>query len=537
VRAASLAAIALACAAPLPGPLPHVVSAEPHGAVAPDDVTVEIAFSAPVDARGLEDGRFFALCRREDLREVVLQAEMDQGLGAGAPVVPARAVLDAARTRVVLRPTAALDPDGAWAAVLSRRARSADGRPVLDPEGRPRTFALLFETGPAVDRAPPSPRWRTPPHGPAPANVASLRVAYDEPVEGALALGPGAPPSHAIAVAQEVLGLDLASPLAAGELAVDVTGVHDLAGNASAPLAPLAVSACTADAAPPLAPGVRATARELSVEIEGVLSGMGRLAGEVSSRPGEPACGIAPEAPATAALEGEVLPCPGWDPCAPAATSCPAAIEVRGLCPGARVLVRLATEDLAGHRGAPAEWMEIGALPPRPAPVVTEVLADADAPEAGGEYVEVANLGTGDADLTGFALAKRGTSGAYTRCKLAPLSGGPIPPGAHALVVGGAYDGRYPLPEGTPLYRCGATSLDGGLANDRPVALALEDALGEVVSTAGIVEGVERCTQGSLERIHPAGPDASSSWACPGTSTPGVCNRSTPPEECPKRPW
>ena len=527
----------LACSAQEPSPLPRIVSATPAGAVAPDAVSIEILVSAPLDPAGVEDGRFFALCRREDLREVVSQAESEGGIAAGAPVVPARAALVEGRTRAVLTPTAPLEPDRAWAAVLSKRVRSADGRPVLDPEGHLRTFALLFETGPAADRTVPTGRWILPPHGPAPANLAALRVAFDEPVTGALALGPAAPTARAITVAADVLGLDLSGPLPAGVLALDSRAVHDASGNGAAPIAPLMVSACGLVAAPAIAAEVRTTAGELSAKVETSLAGMGRIVAEVSAYPGEPACGMAPEAPAVATVSGEVAACPGWDPCLPAAVKCPAKLEVRGLCPGQQVRMRISAEGLAGHRTEPGVWMAVSSLPPHPAPALTEVLADADTPEAGGEYVEVANLGTGDADLTGYSLAKRAASGSFTRCQLTLASGGPVPPGGHALVVGGAYDGRYPLPAGTAVYACGTTALAGGLANDRPVALALEDPMGEQVSTIGIQEPVQRCPQGSLERVHPAGPDAASNFACPGAKTPGACNRSTPPEECPKRPW
>jgi hypothetical protein len=529
----------LACTAPPPPSLPRIVSATPTGPVAPDAVTVEILVSAPLDPAGLEDGRFFALCRREDLRDVVAQAESEDGIAAGAPVVPARAALADGRTRAVLTPAAPLQPDQAWAAVLSRRARSADGRPVLDPEGHLRTFALLFETAAAVDRKAPVGRWILPPHGPAPANLASLRVAFDEPVSGALALGRGSPGARAVTVAADVLGLDLSGPLPSGNLALDARGVRDASGNGAAPIAPIAVSACSTSAAPVVAADAQVAPGELSVSVEASLAGMGRLVAELSAYPGEPSCGAAPEAPAVATVLGDVAACPGWDPCSPAAVECPARLEVRGLCPGQPVRMRLATEDLAGHRSQPGAWVAVSSLPPRPAPALTEALADADTPEAGGEYVEVANLGTGDADLTGYSLAKRTASGSFSRCQLTPaaMEGVPIPPGGHALVVGGAYDGRYTLPPETVLYHCGNTALAGGLANDRPVALALEDPTGQQVSTMGIQEAVQRCPQGSLERVHPAGPDAASNFACPGARTPGACNRSTPPEECPKLPW
>ena len=537
MRRAALLLSALACAAPLPEPLPRVVSVAPSGAVAPDDVAVEVTFSAPIDPKGVEDGRFFALCRRDDLHAVVAAAESEAGIAPGTPVVAARATLAANATRAVLRPAAPLEPDQAWAAVLSYRVRSAEGRPILDAEGKARTIAVMFETGAPVDRVAPRPRWILPPHGPVPANTASLRVGFDEPVAGTLALLSVGPGARAVTAAADVLGLDLATPLAPGTLDLDLGGVRDLTGNAALTLDPLAVSACRAEAPPAVGPDVHATAGPLSVSIEGSIRGMGRLVAEVSASAGDSSCGTAPAAPSTMIVSGDVLACPGWDPCVPAALSCPATVEVKGICPGQGLRARLATEDLAGHRGEFGPWLEVSALPPQPIPVLTEVLADADAPEAGGEYAEVANIGTGDLDLAGDVLAKRSASGRFTRCAITALNGARIAPGAHGVVVGGAYDGRYQLPPGTAVYRCGGSSLDGGLANDRPVALALEDAAGQVLSTAGIAEPPQRCSAGALERIHPRDPDTASNWACPGARTPGACNASTPPAECPRRPW
>jgi hypothetical protein len=170
--------------------------------------------------------------------------------------------------------------------------------------------------------------------------------------------------------------------------------------------------------------------------------------------------------------------------------------------------------------------------------VITEVLADAASPEAGGEYVEVANLGSGEADLAGFRLAKRGSSGAVSRCDVEPLDG-PIPPGGHGLLVGGAWDGRHLLPAGVRLLRCGAGALAGGLASDRAPELALESPDGAVASGLGWAAPSIRCVERSVERVHPAGPDEPSNLACarapPGT--PGACNGATPAGECPRRPW
>jgi hypothetical protein len=202
------------------------------------------------------------------------------------------------------------------------------------------------------------------------------------------------------------------------------------------------------------------------------------------------------------------------------------------------VKVRFLAEDLAGNRATPGPWMVAATGSPAPRVVLTEVLADAASPQAGGEFVEIANLGSGDADLTGWKLAKRSTSGAISRCTLEPR-GGVLSPGGHGLVVGGGWDGRYAMPAGVPLFHCGATSLAGGLADDRAPSIALESASGAVVSGFGWAGPSLRCTGRSTERIQPGGEDAASNLACakeaPGT--PGACNGNTPEGDCPRRPF
>jgi hypothetical protein len=414
--------------------------------------------------------------------------------------------------------------------------RSASGRAVLDPTGRRRVLVSGFRTGPLPDRAPPVPRWVLPPAGPVPANLAEVRVAFSEPVQGALAV-PGVPAAPAAPGPAE-LSLRLLGPLPAGTLAPSLEGVRDAAGNRPPPLAPLPVSPCRDELPPAVdAASLRLLPSDGAIAAAAVAGEPVRLGLEVAVPAGEPACGEVPPAPGSRVAWGEVAPCAGWDPCA-AAGRCPAAAVAGGLCPGRRHRVRVRAVDLAGHEGAPGAWIEVATAPPVARPAITEVLADAAAPEAGGEYVEVANLGSGDADLGGWRLAKRGPSGTVSRCTIeAPAP--PVPPGGHALLVGGAWDGRYAVPPGVPLLRCGASALAGGLASDRAPELALEAPDGAVASGFGWAAPSLRCAGRSVERIHPAGPDAPDDAACtpapPGT--PGACNAATPAEECPRRPW
>lgn len=177
--------------------------------------------------------------------------------------------------------------------------------------------------------------------------------------------------------------------------------------------------------------------------------------------------------------------------------------------------------DAEGRRLPSVSTFETGAAAgPPPWPALTEVRADAATPEAGGEYVELANLGEGRLDLYGHRLAKRTSSGALSSCALP--ADAILAPGAAALVVGGAYDGRYAPPAGTALLACGGSALLGGLANDRPPEILLLGPDGAVAASFGQGGSAPICPA-AVVRLDPAAPDEASSLACSeGEGTPGV---------------
>ncbi len=298
--AAAIVAL-LACGLPPPEPLPRIVAASPLGEGVSTLAAAEIRFEVPVDPDGLLDGRRLVLVGSDALRAAIAAVESDDGAATLAGAVAVAATLEDGGTRVVLRPRAPLRGFTAYAVVLSSRVRAADGRAMLDPEGRRRTFVSSFATG-------------------------------------------------------------------------------------------------------------------------------------------------APEGPP-------------------------------------------------------------------PAPALTEVLADAATPEAGGEYVEVANLGAAPLDLAGWRLAKRTATGALSSCAIGvPPGTAPLRPGAVALLAGGAWDGRYALPAGVPVLACGSTALLGGIANDRAPDLLLADPGGTVRATLGAA-GAPICPA-ALEKVDPAGPDLPENLAC-----------------------
>lgn len=304
---AVLAGAALSCGLPEPEPLPRIVGVAPEGEDVPTTTGAEIRFGAPVDPAGITDGRLLVLAPSESLRAAMEAVEAEEGAAAFAGAVPADVALEDGGARVVLRPRAPLRAFAAYALVLSERVRAADGRPMLDPDGRRRTFVASFATG-----------------------------------------APDGPPA---------------------------------------------------------------------------------------------------------------------------------------------------------------------------APAVTEVRSDAETPEAGGEYVELVNLGEGALDLAGWRLVKRTASGSLSSCAIAPPAGAVVAPGAVGLVVGGAWDGRHAVPEGVVIARCGATSLAGGLANDRAPDLVLADPTGVAAATFG-AGGGPICPV-AAEKVDVRGADEAGNIACTEGS-PGV---------------
>jgi hypothetical protein len=165
--------------------------------------------------------------------------------------------------------------------------------------------------------------------------------------------------------------------------------------------------------------------------------------------------------------------------------------------------------DAQGRKRPTVATFQTGRAPGLAArPVIVEVRADAETPEAGGEYLIVENRGAGSLDAFGHQLQKTSPAGHVTSCTLGE---GRLASGAWALVAGAAYDQRYQLPAGTPVWTCGSTALLGGLANDRFPSLRLVDPEGTELSTAGASGGPTCAIAG---RLDPDGADQPGNWGC-----------------------
>jgi len=187
--------------------------------------------------------------------------------------------------------------------------------------------------------------------------------------------------------------------------------------------------------------------------------------------------------------------------------------------------------DPEGHRRTFVGTFSTEAGPP-PRPVLTEVRAVAATPQSGGEYVEVLNLGDEPLDLSGWRLEKRTSTGTLGGCTVADTLT-PLPVGAYGLLTSGAWDGRYPAPAGLVRFTCGASTLAGGLSDERAPEVRLLDPSGVALATFGQDDAAPWCPA-AVERIDPLAPDAPSNLACAlDEGTPGWCNSVTPPERCP----
>ena len=201
------------------------------------------------------------------------------------------------------------------------------------------------------------------------------------------------------------------------------------------------------------------------------------------------------------------------------------------VAPTLRDLEGRAVLDPEGHRRTFVGTFTTVAGPP-PRPVLTEVRAVAESPQAGGEYVELLNLGEEPLDLSGWRLEKRTSTGSLAGCTVATAAE-MLAPGAFGLLTSEAWDRRYPVPAGTVRFTCGSSTLAGGLSDERPPEVRLLDPAGALLATFGQGDAAPPCPA-AVERIDPLAPDQADNLACAEEEgTPGWCNSVTPPGWCP----
>lgn len=163
-------------------------------------------------------------------------------------------------------------------------------------------------------------------------------------------------------------------------------------------------------------------------------------------------------------------------------------------------------------------------IPPRPAwPVITEVLCN-PANEDCDEFIELFFPGPGQADITEFIITDNDTQD-----QLIPVTTQFLLSGSYCVILDPEYENGtqpYDIPQSTPIFNPGNTTIGDGLSGTDPVIL-LHDST--EVSTYGTPEdntdGIpwDPGCNFSVERINFSLPDIESSWfSSPEGPTPGM---------------
>ena len=194
------------------------------------------------------------------------------------------------------------------------------------------------------------------------------------------------------------------------------------------------------------------------------------------------------------------------------------------LAPDSTFHLRLQAWDLYGN-GPTLSPDVVFSTPPAPPPAqlaITEVMY-APVSKTTGQFVEIANVGPGPVDLTGFRLS----DGDYWD-SLQPFAGGPteLAPGSLAVVVDPDFAGDYPLPAGTTLVTASGHAICDGLLASRPLRLFTATDATTPLSTYS-AEITSAPVGVSVERASPGAPDDATGWCLspdPTGSSPGRAN-------------
>lgn len=503
-RVSALLPAALAACANVPGlgevpdagSDPAVASVAPAPGLVDSSAAFTVTFSAAMD-----EGQLLAASGRSET--VALAAEGDAERAAAAMehaqlsaherelLVAASADVSADRRALTLTPDQPL-PAGGWVLLVSPRLK--------DDFGRHLTAArYAFQVAAAAATTSAQLVW-PPAGGEAPANLAVVRAYAGA---GRLSLVGSQGQAIAAAEAHGPVALQLAAPLQSGE-----TYTLSLDGTADEKQA-FRVATCARSASPALQGGLaQLSVRDTAVTAAVVLDWPVHLTVEVADGSG-----------AIFGTADEIQCAPPV--CGPQSFVCAASVRIDGLAPATGYLLRVTASDDFGHtlRGPPQPF---STLAPLPRVVLTEVMASGTA----GEYVEIANVGPGAADLD--ALALQGPDGVLRPVlAVAPPLPVVLAPGARALAVGASFDATlYPaLPASTPILRASTQRLLGrGLSDAAPPSFALMTLAPVPLELSRFPGGGAQCGSGqSLQRDESVAPGEMASWSCGAEGgTPGA---------------
>jgi hypothetical protein len=214
-------------------------------------------------------------------------------------------------------------------------------------------------------------------------------------------------------------------------------------------------------------------------------------------------------------LDGGELDCLGA-PCpilgAPVRTPVPGsaplafahAVAVNGLTVGLTYRAVVSAEDDVGNVASAAITF---VTEPLPKLAVNEVMADPDGTENAGEYIELANFGEVELDVSGWRVEVTGNS----TCRATLPTPTVVAPGAFLLVVGAAFvPGTYGLADDTPMARSRGNNICGSGLLNAGVQVTVFEPSGRPISSMG--KHVRPKAGRSTERTSPEAVDVAASF-------------------------
>lgn len=510
---------------------PRVLSVEPAAPLLRVEDSITIVFSEALNADTINPDTVVVAARAlvtetflGDLNSPPLSDSRKE------QIVPVRLDLDAARSTLVVTPNAPLDPATAYTLLVSDDVRDVIGNPLFNEEGQKSAFRWDFTT----DDGPPgiaSHDVTTADRPLVAPNRRRFTVVFDQPLRGvdrttlsvvgrdgaatiepdveAVLLDEGR--STATILLAPVDGCFRLSPNAAYAIELG----HGITDDEGQDLAASAIEFTTSAACDTTPNTIIGAPFPIGGETTATIRFDTSKASTTTVRWGLPG----------GPLDCGGATCPAIGPPALVPDSSGAtpkfvhSVEITNLEVNATYAFQVQAEDDVGSVAVAA-----GAV--RTAPLarvaVNEVMANArtsenddgsSSPESEGEYLELANYGEVDVDLSGFALAIDG--GDLAGGDTCALTGAPtLAPGAFLVVASSTFNlEKYPGIDATTVHRTTTSTVCGAFTNSRAQSFVLLDGEGRPVSSISSYPTLVPSDDGrSLERTAPDAPDVATSF-------------------------
>ncbi len=505
---------------------PRVVSLSPALPVVPVTTEFTVVFSEEIDAGSVDedptsDTVSVVVVPRAAVSSTFLSDFNNPPLIESRQDDPIPIDVDVNGDELVISPELNFLAQGAYTLLISSAVRDPAGNPLVDNLGLKSAFRYDFDTdegAPAVSSTDigaglvaPNRRRLTITFNQAVKNVGEGTVSFSPSVPIEAVLLDEARVKATVIIADSGAGCERLSPNTSYTLRVSDGVVADT-GQTLQPFETTFDTGAACDAVPHV-----------------ILDGPEAIAGDVSAT-----VRYATSKASTTAVRfgvvGGTLDCLGG-PCPivgapvrqPVAGSAPLSFEhavvISGLTVDERyVAVVSAEDDVGGTVSASVEFVT-EALP---TVAVNEVMADPNGTENAGEFIELANFGVAELDLSNHSVEVTGNSA----CTATLPAGTVVPAGGFLLVVGNAFlPETYNLGADVALARSSSANICGSGLLNAGVQVVLKEPSGRPVTSMG--KHITPDAGRSTERVSPTAPDVASSFCLSRSDvgpTPGAQN-------------